>query len=57
MFAEIPSDTSRVYKALKSMEGEGLVSADWEFGDTGPTKRSYALTKDGMAGLTDGRRL
>ena len=51
MFAEIPPDTSGVYKALKSMEDEGLVSAKWEFGDTGPAKRSYALTKDGMACL------
>jgi DNA-binding PadR family transcriptional regulator len=33
------------------MEGEGLVLADWEFGDAGPAKRNYALTDDGMACL------
>jgi DNA-binding PadR family transcriptional regulator len=51
MFVEVPPDTSGVYKVLKSMEEEGLVSANWEFGDSGPAKRSYALTKDGMACL------
>ena len=47
MFAEVPPDTSGVYKALKSMEEEGLISSSWEFGDTGPAKKQYALTKDG----------
>jgi len=51
LFAEIPPDTSGVYKALKSMEEEGLVSASWELGDAGPAKRRYALTKDGKACL------
>ena len=51
MFAEVPPDTSGVYKALKSMEEEGLISSCWEFGDTGPAKKQYALTKDGKACL------
>jgi DNA-binding PadR family transcriptional regulator len=51
MFAEVPPDTSGVYKALKSMEEEGLISSIWEFGDTGPAKKQYALTKDGKACL------
>jgi DNA-binding PadR family transcriptional regulator len=51
MFAEVPPDTSGVYKALKSMEEEGLISSSWEFGDTGPAKKQYALTKDGKACL------
>ena len=52
MFAEVPPDTSGVYKALKSMEEEGLVSSSWKFGDTGPAKKCYTLTKEGMACLT-----
>jgi DNA-binding PadR family transcriptional regulator len=52
MFADLPPDTSGVYKVLKFMEEEGLVSAHWEPGDSGPAKRSFALTKDG-AGCLD----
>jgi DNA-binding PadR family transcriptional regulator len=51
MFSDIPPDTSGVYKVLKSMEEEGLVSSSWELGDVGPAKRSYAPTKNGMACL------
>ncbi len=51
MFVEVPPDTSGVYKALKLMEEKGLVSAHWEFGNAGPAKRSYALTRDGLACL------
>jgi DNA-binding PadR family transcriptional regulator len=47
MFTEVPPDTSGVYKALKSMEEEGLISSSWEMGDVGPAKKRYALTKDG----------
>jgi DNA-binding PadR family transcriptional regulator len=51
MFTEVPPDTSGVYRALKSMEEEGLISSSWEFGDTGPAKKQYALTKDGKVCL------
>jgi DNA-binding PadR family transcriptional regulator len=51
MFAEVPPDTSGVYRALKSMEEEGLISSNWEFGEAGPAKKRYALTKDGKACL------
>jgi len=47
MYIEYPPDASGVYKALKSMEEEGLISSSWEFGDIGPAKKRYALTKDG----------
>ena len=51
MFVEIPPDTSGVYKVLKSMEEEGLVSGAWVVGDAGPAKRRYVLTKDGKVCL------
>jgi poly-beta-hydroxybutyrate-responsive repressor len=51
MFAKSPPDTSGIYKTLKSMEKEGLIASDWDLGDHGPAKRSYALTKDGRSCL------
>jgi DNA-binding PadR family transcriptional regulator len=51
LFADAPPDISGVYKMLKSMEEEGLVSTAWDLGDKGPAKRRYALTKDGKACL------
>jgi len=51
MFVDYPPDTSGVYKALKSMEEEGLISSNWEFGDIGPAKKQYILTKDGKVCL------
>ena len=51
MFAEVPPDISGVYKALKSMEEEGLISSSWEYGDTGPARKRYVLTKDGRSCL------
>jgi DNA-binding PadR family transcriptional regulator len=51
MFADTPPDTSGIYKLLKSMEREGLVSASWELGENGPAKRRYALTPEGRTCL------
>lgn len=47
VFGDPPPDASGVYKALKSMEREGLVFSDWQLGADGPARRRYALTKDG----------
>jgi DNA-binding PadR family transcriptional regulator len=51
MFTDTPPDTSGIYKLLKSMEREGLVSASWELGESGPAKRRYALTSEGQTCL------
>jgi len=51
LFADAPPDTSGVYKVLKSMEGEGLVTAAWEMGDSGPAKRQCTITTDGRTCL------
>lgn len=51
MFGDDPPDTSGVYKALKGMEKEGLLSSSWESGDAGPARCSYALTERGLACL------
>ncbi|MEZ4600089.1 MAG: PadR family transcriptional regulator [Syntrophotaleaceae bacterium] len=47
IYGKMPPDTSGIYKVLKSMEGEGLVSSSWELSDNGPAKRRYALTAAG----------
>jgi len=51
LFAEAPPDASGIYKVLKAMEDEGLVTATWEMGESGPAKRKYTLTGDGRACL------
>lgn len=48
-FAEAPPDTSGVYKALKEMELEGLVSSSWDLDGSGPARRRYALSRSGKA--------
>jgi PadR family transcriptional regulator, regulatory protein PadR len=49
MFAEVLPDISGVFKALKSMEEEGLIPSNCEFGDIGPAKRPYSMTKNNEA--------
>lgn len=40
-------DPAGIYKALRQMEGEGIVSSEWELPKRGPARRVYALTSDG----------
>ncbi|MGI8549729.1 MAG: helix-turn-helix transcriptional regulator [Dehalococcoidia bacterium] len=40
-------DPATVYRTLRQMEKEGLVSSDWETGNAGPAKRTYTLTENG----------
>lgn len=47
MFADVPPDASGVYKILKTMAGEGLVTGDWDVGDSGPAKRPFKITAQG----------
>ncbi|MBS4021925.1 MAG: PadR family transcriptional regulator [Dethiobacter sp.] len=42
-------DPGQVYRYLRRMEKEGLVESSWEAGESGPARRSYRLTPDGMA--------
>ena len=36
-----------VYRALNSMEEEGVVSSNWEISTSGPAKKVYQLTEHG----------
>jgi poly-beta-hydroxybutyrate-responsive repressor len=40
-------DPASVYKTLRQMERDGIVSSHWELPNHGPARRVYALTSDG----------
>lgn len=46
-FAEAPIDPSMVYRALREMEEQGLVTSDWDTEGSGPPRRVYRLTAQG----------
>lgn len=52
MFRRQAPDPAGVYRALKLMEKEGLVSSSWDLADSGPAKRRFELTTDGKACLS-----
>lgn len=41
------TDPGGLYRTLRAMEQEGLVSSWWEASDAGPARRTYALTPAG----------
>lgn len=41
------NDPASVYKTLRQMERDGIVSSEWELPKRGPARRIYALTSDG----------
>jgi poly-beta-hydroxybutyrate-responsive repressor len=42
-----PVDMGNLYRTLRSLEGEGLVSSEWDADAPGPAKRRYELTAAG----------
>ena len=53
MFKGHPPDATGVYRLLKSMEDDGLVSSAWDLADSGPARRIFKLTADGHACLQE----
>jgi PadR family transcriptional regulator PadR len=45
-------DPSLVYRALRDMESEGLVSSEWGDESLGPQRRVYRITEEGEQNLT-----
>lgn len=41
-----------IYRHLRQMEEDGLVSSQWKTEDTGPAKRMYHITDDGKEMLS-----
>lgn len=46
-------DPGSVYRVLRGLERQGLVRSEWHRSSTGPARRTYYITADGMAGLDD----
>ncbi len=44
-------DVGNVYRALRSLEDEGLVVSEWSADLPGPAKRTYTLTAEGESAL------
>jgi DNA-binding PadR family transcriptional regulator len=51
MFGGNKPDATGVYRTLKQMEENGLVTSHWETPKTGPAKRSFKLTDEGRISL------
>ncbi|MFO7904116.1 MAG: PadR family transcriptional regulator [Planctomycetota bacterium] len=47
MFADAKPDGSGVYRFLKTMEGEGLVTSSWDTSQSGPARKTYEITDAG----------
>lgn len=45
------ADAGGLYRSLRAMEQEGLVSSWWEPSQAGPARRSYTLTTEGRHAL------
>lgn len=41
-------DPGTLYRTLRSLEEDGLVRSAWETGDSGPARRVYELTDQGI---------
>jgi DNA-binding PadR family transcriptional regulator len=44
-------DAGSMYRLLRGMEQEGLVSSTWEMPESGPSRRVYVVTEQGLEAL------
>jgi poly-beta-hydroxybutyrate-responsive repressor len=52
-FGEDPVDSSVVYRYMREMEEEGLVTSEWDTAaGAGPARRVYAITNEGDRALS-----
>jgi poly-beta-hydroxybutyrate-responsive repressor len=42
------ADPGGLYRSLRAMEQEGLVSSWWEHSTSGPARRTYEITEEGL---------
>ena len=47
LLAEERVDVGNLYRALRALEDEGLVTSEWSAELPGPAKRTYTLTSEG----------
>ena len=50
-FIEGQAPPGMIYRHLRDLEENGLVASQWETQGSGPAKRVYQLTEEGMAAL------
>ena len=48
MIGEARVDMGNLYRVLRALEEDGLVSSEWEAEAPGPAKRTYELTPEGL---------
>lgn len=51
MYGGNAPDPTGIYRILKQMENNGLITSAWDTSDSGPAKRCYSLTDEGRACL------
>jgi PadR family transcriptional regulator PadR len=51
-FVEGQAPPGMIYRHLRQLEEDGLVSSNWETKGTGPAKRMYTITEEGKEVLT-----
>ena len=51
MFGGKAPDPTGIYRILKQMENNGLITSAWDTSESGPAKRCYELTDEGRACL------
>jgi poly-beta-hydroxybutyrate-responsive repressor len=44
-------DAGGIYRALRGLERQGLVRSEWHMSSTGPARRTYFVTDEGIATL------
>jgi PadR family transcriptional regulator, regulatory protein PadR len=44
-------DAGGIYRALRGLERQGLVCSEWHTSPTGPARRIYCITEEGVAAL------
>jgi PadR family transcriptional regulator, regulatory protein PadR len=49
-------DMGNLYRVLRALEEDGLVTSRWEAGEPGPAKRTYELTVEGRRLLDEWAR-
>jgi poly-beta-hydroxybutyrate-responsive repressor len=47
-----PFDSGTIYRTLRQLEQDGLISSLWDMSESGPARRRYSLAKAGETFLT-----
>jgi PadR family transcriptional regulator, regulatory protein PadR len=48
LFREEKADTAGIYRALSTLQERGLVDFEWILETSGPAKKEYRITNEGM---------